>query len=180
MPSTADKVPALRQVRRIFSERRELVLSEAARLQTAIDCIDQEIEQTTHLSTSPTTSNSTEFVRTRMDAFLGMPLATAVRECLQTRQEPLIASEILELLKKGGFAVNSLGPNEDVQLAKLATVLRKNSRAFRHLRNGAFGLVAWYPEAPNSKEQSNQNHAKLDKSTAELVKYASGGDSPMS
>lgn len=124
-----------------------MVLSEAAKLQTAIDCIDQEIEKTTQLNSPQTTSGRIEYVPTRMDSFLGMRLSTAVRECLKMRQEPLLPSEILMLLRKGGFAVDSLGPNDDAQLANLTRALRKNSRMFRRLPNGAIGLAVWYVDA---------------------------------
>jgi hypothetical protein len=77
-----------------------------------------------------------------------MKLSTAVQECLKIKNEPMRADQILQLLRAGGFVTDSLGNGEAIQLAKLNEALRKNTKTFHRLENGAFELVARKDQAP--------------------------------
>ena len=160
MRETTDEDQILKGAARILTGRRQLLLAEAAQMQSAIDCINQEIDKTTHLDSQPTGPKSDKDFRIRRDVFLGMRLSTAVQECLKMRNEAMHADEILRLLEGGGFATGTLGSVEDMQLAKLATTLRKNTKTFRRLPNGAFGLVAWYSKILNTTKRQKRSRAK--------------------
>lgn len=144
MRETADEDQILKSAARILSGRLQLMVAEMAQIQSAIDCIKQEIGKTTHLNSQPAGFKNDEDLRIRRDVFLGMRLSTAVQECLKMRNEAMHAHEILRLLEGGGFATESLGSVENMQLAKLANTLRKNTKTYHRLPNGAFGLLVWY------------------------------------
>jgi len=141
---TTDDVQILISAARILSERRQERIVEIAQMQGAIDCINHEIGKTIHVDSRDARVDSAEVLSIRGDLFLGMRLSTAVQECLKMRREPMHSDEILHLLKAGGFATNSLASAEDLQLSKLAEKLRKNTKTFQRLPNGAFGLLVWY------------------------------------
>ena len=153
MRETTDEDQILKGAARILSGRLQLLVSEAAQIESAIDCINKEIDKTTHVDSQPAGAGDDEGFRIRRDVFLGMRLSTAVQECLKMRHEAMPADEILRLLESGGFATDSLGSVKNMQLAKLAKTLRKNTKTFHRLPNGAFGLVAWYPNLRNTTKR---------------------------
>jgi len=92
---------------------------------------------------------------TRTDQFYGKPLASAVREVLNIRQNsnigPATVKEIYELLLEGGYSFDA----KDAQNAQrnLRISLAKNVALFHKLPNGRFGLVSWYPTV---KDKTNK------------------------
>jgi hypothetical protein len=149
---TTDEDQVLLVAARILSKRRLSRIAEIVQMDSVIDWINREIDKTIHSNSQPAESKSAKDVRIRKDLFLGLRLSTAVQECLKLRSEAIHAGEILNLLKEGGFAMDSLGSSEDMQLAKLTKTLRKNTKTFRRIPNGAFGLVAWYSNGFDSRE----------------------------
>jgi len=158
---TTDDDQILIRAARILSERRQKRIVEIAQLQSAIDCINNEIDKTTHLAQGAGL-NSAQNLRIPRDVFLGMRLSTAVQECLKIRREAMPVGEILQLLKAGGFASDSLGSNADMQLARLAKTLRKNTKTFHRLPNGCFGLVTSYPNILKTPNRLKRNRIESD------------------
>jgi hypothetical protein len=102
-------------------------------------------------------SESRKVLRIRPDAFYSKAFATAVREVLQMRNEPLSVSDIVDILKQGGF---DFGKTKDLERA-VSISLGKNTAAFLQLPNSdTFGLVEWYPDAKRSVENKKPKMKK--------------------
>lgn len=84
---------------------------------------------------------------TRADAYYGKPLARAVREYLDFRQQAVPVEDIQRGLEQGGFDFDALGWAENGRLRALAMSISKNTTVFHRLPNGMWGLNDWYPEA---------------------------------
>jgi len=85
----------------------------------------------------------------RADQFYGKGLATSAAEYLAMRQQAAQADEIFRGLKAGGFDFDLLGWKEEDRVRSLAMSLAKNTGGagkFHRLKNGSFGLRAWYDE----------------------------------
>lgn len=85
----------------------------------------------------------------RSDQFYGKGVATAAAEYLAMRKQACQPDEILHALVSGGFDFDYVGWKQDDRLRSLAVSLAKNTGGagkFHRLKNGAFGLRAWYDE----------------------------------
>jgi hypothetical protein len=93
----------------------------------------------------------------RSDTFYGKSASTAVREYLDMRHSSGLGAasheEIISALKAGGFDYSTLAENELVAQRTVAITMGKNSSIFHKLPNGNWGLLAWYPEAKERKQQ---------------------------
>lgn len=96
-------------------------------------------------------------VRVRPDQFYGKSPIKAAREFLEMRGQASSAEEILDGLESGGFDIKGQGWNDKLKLRSLAISLAKNTAVFHRLPNQTYGLLAWYP---NVKEKK-QNKAKI-------------------
>ena len=82
----------------------------------------------------------------RPDQFYGKGFATAATEYLEMRKQACQPSDILNGLREGGFDIEVMGWKEKDALRSLAISLAKNNVKFHKLKNGSFGLRAWYDE----------------------------------
>lgn len=88
----------------------------------------------------------------RPDQFYGKGLATSAAEYLALRHQACQPEEIFRALREGGFDFDLQGwQGEDgVKVRSLAMSLAKNTGSvgkFHRLKNGSFGLRAWYDES---------------------------------
>lgn len=141
MSKTADANKTLEDAARILTERRECLILKIAQLESAISCINDQIDKTTQADLSPDDGPLVRDLSIPVGSFSRMKLSTAVQECLRIKNEAMQADEILQFLRAGGFVTDSLGDAEGIQLAKLTEGLRKNTKTFHRLENGAFELV---------------------------------------
>ena len=100
----------------------------------------------------------------RADQFYGRPLATVVQEYLEGRKQAVQPDEILRGLEAGGFDFDVVGWKEPDRLRNLAISLAKNNVKFHRLKNGSFGLKAWYDvdflkKAAKQKQASSASDA---------------------
>ena len=100
----------------------------------------------------------------RNDQFYGKVLGQAAREYLEMRKSanlgPATPREIFEALVEGGFKFDT--KVEVNAITGLRQVLRKSSSIFHRLPHGAYGLLAWYP---NAKAAKNDDDDDSDAST---------------
>ena len=88
----------------------------------------------------------------RADQFYGKGLTKSAAEYLAMRRQACQSDEIYRALKAGGFDFGLQGWNGDDRdmVRNLAMSLSKNTGAatgkFHRLKNGSFGLRAWYDE----------------------------------
>lgn len=82
----------------------------------------------------------------RPDQFYGKPLATAASDYLELRKQACQPDDILRGLAEGGFDFDVAGWKEGDRLRSLAVSLAKNNAKFHRLKNGSFGLRAWYDD----------------------------------
>jgi hypothetical protein len=91
----------------------------------------------------------------RRDSFYGKKQMTAIREYLAMRRAqgdgPATPREILDALKAGGYKFDT--KTDDIALVGVRALLRKANTVFHRLPDsGAYGLLAWYPDAKPSKD----------------------------
>jgi hypothetical protein len=122
----------------------------------------------------------------RSDEYYGQPLATAVRLILERRKAagmgPATVNEIYDTLLKGGFEFNTA--NDDYAKRGLYSALSKNTSTFHRLRNGSYGLLAWYPNAKEARPAkatktaavTEQPTLPMDEESAEAAAVAAEGD----
>lgn len=99
----------------------------------------------------------------RADQFYGKGLATAAAEYLVMRQQACQPDEVLQGLIAGGFDFDVLGWKEEDRMRSLAMSLAKNTGSagkFHRLKNGSFGLRAWYDPEFLKKAASGADEAK--------------------
>lgn len=103
----------------------------------------------------------------RSGQFYGKPLATAVREFLDTRPKGHAATpdEILVALERGGFNFDALAWKEEFRLRSLTMSLAKNVVTFHRLPNGDFGLTAWYPDIVRKKKDKEESEIVVPDAT---------------
>jgi hypothetical protein len=88
----------------------------------------------------------------RADQFYGKGLTTSAADYLSMRQQACQADEIYRALKSGGFDFDLQGWRGDDRdmVRNVAMSLSKNTGAetgkFHRLKNGSFGLRAWYDQ----------------------------------
>jgi hypothetical protein len=156
---------------RILLVRLQYRTEETSLLEKVISCIQQEVTQEPvwigySKCLTPLTRRGL-----RKDLFYGKPLATAVQQYLELRDEAMGVEEILAGLWEGGFDVVVLGPNAEERLSNLTLSLGKNTKTFHRLPNNAFGLLLWYSEDPSraipqsSKRRRNRKHPGSSDST---------------
>ncbi len=85
----------------------------------------------------------------RADQFYGKGLATSAAEYLAMRHQACQPDEIFRALREGGFDFDLQGwqGEDSVKVRSLAMSLAKNTGSvgkFHRLKNGSFGLRAWY------------------------------------
>jgi hypothetical protein len=90
----------------------------------------------------------------KRDSFYGKKQMTAIREYLDMRRAqgngPATPREILEALKAGGYRFEA--KNDHIALVGVRALLRKATTVFHKLPGtGAYGLLAWYPDAKLAK-----------------------------
>jgi hypothetical protein len=115
----------------------------------------------------------------RADQFYGKPLAPSAAEYLTIRTQACQPDEIFRGLKAGGFDFVLQGWRGDDRdmVRNLSMSLSKNTGEkgkFHRLKNGSFGLRAWYDEAflkkagdaPLKTKQKSTNGKKKAKATA--------------
>ena len=104
------------------------------------------------------------------DEYYGRPLATCVQEYLEARKkatgkQAIDVADILKALEQGGFDFKAAGWRDSDRLRSLSISLAKNNKVFHRLPNGMFGLLAWYPEATNKKEQKEKSEPATETAT---------------
>ena len=112
----------------------------------------------------------------RADQFYGKGLATSAAEYLAMRHQACQPDEVFRALREGGFDFDLQGwqGEDSVKIRSLAMSLAKNTGSvgkFHRLKNGSFGLRAWYDPlflkkaaaGPEAKVKSNK---RGDKKTA--------------
>ncbi len=104
-----------------------------------------------------TDSSRPSITTLRNDQFYGKVMNTAAREYLEMRKAanlgPATPREIYEALVEGGFKFDT--KIEVNAITGLRQILRKNSSIFHRLPHGAYGLLAWYPNAKVSRSDDS-------------------------
>jgi hypothetical protein len=132
---------------------REL-LAEVADTRRTINSLCRSLgEKPRYAEEEPSTARATG----RPDQYYGKPLASAVREYLDSRGQACAAREILEGLKAGGFDFDAQGWKATDHLRLLASSLAKNTATFLRLPSGTFGLRSWYPNAPKPGKKAQSS-----------------------
>lgn len=112
----------------------------------------------------------------RPDQFYGKPLATVVREVLETRKKynlgPAAIQDIYTVMKSGGFAFES--KDEDNAMRGMAVSISKNTALFARLPNGLIGLTEWYGPARRRKATTTRENSDNDSASPDM----SDDDSP--
>ena len=118
----------------------------------------------------------------RPDQFYGKGLTKSAAEYLAMRQQACQADEIYRGLKAGGFDFELQGWRGDDRdmVRNLAMSLSKNTGAatgkFHRLKNGSFGLRAWYDEDFLEKvKESSDEMASNRNATAKKKKAGKKG-----
>jgi hypothetical protein len=94
----------------------------------------------------------------RPDQFFGRPLATVVREILNSRSERQLGAISLEdlfaVMLQGGFQFE--GKDEATKRRALAITVGKNPAFVRLPNSGHIGLADWYPSAKRGKRNGDE------------------------
>jgi hypothetical protein len=132
----------------------------------------------------------------RPDQFYGKPLMAAAAEYLAMRKQACPPAEIVRALEAGGFDFDVLPWKKEDRVRPFAISLSKNTGTetgkFHKLKNGSFGLKAWYEEdflkkaganaeakaKSKKKKKAAAKAAKTtsSKATGEQPKKAASGD----
>jgi len=136
----ADNTNVLKEAVRVLSDRKDCLIVEVTQIQSLIDGINDQIDKTTQCDLQYDDRPVAD-LSVLEGLFSRMKLSTAVQQCLTIKNEPMRADQILQFLRAVGFVTDSLGDGEAMQIAKIAEALRKNTKAFHRLENGAFELV---------------------------------------
>lgn len=100
----------------------------------------------------------------RPDQFYGKSLTAAAAEYLAMRKQACPPAEIVRALETGGFDFDMLPWKKDERVRPFAISLAKNTGSetgkFHKLKNGSFGLKAWYEEEFLKKAGANAAEAK--------------------
>jgi hypothetical protein len=100
----------------------------------------------------------------RSDTFYGKKMSTAIREYMDMRKAadlgPAKPRDVYDALVKGGFQFGS--KDENVAMTVLRATMRKNSTTFHRLPDGAYGLLAWYPDAKATKDGAQSKGTSQD------------------
>lgn len=112
----------------------------------------------------------------RADQFYGKQFATAASEYLELRKQACQAEEILRGLAEGGYDFEVMGWKDNDRLRSLSISLSKNNVKFHRLKNGSFGLRAWYDPEFLKKSASNKKAAKAEET--ELIDADADDDVP--
>jgi hypothetical protein len=125
----------------------------------------------------------------RPDQFYGKPLTTAAAEYLAMRKQACQPAEIVRALEDGGFDFDVLPWQKDDRVRPFAISLAKNTGSetgkFHKLKNGSFGLKAWYEEEFLKKAGANaeakaksKKKRKAAKKAAKNTKSNGSGEQP--
>jgi hypothetical protein len=100
----------------------------------------------------------------RSDQFFGKKGQTAIREFLELRNSkglgPATAREIHDGLVAGGF--NFEAKDDNTAMIGLRATLRKRSETFVKMKNGNYGLRAWYPDLKKAKPTTAKEGGSTD------------------
>jgi hypothetical protein len=142
----------------IESKRKEL--RELERSVNAL-CHEAGVEPIYQESLTPEASGR---VLLRPDTYYGKPLATAVKDYLESRRHAAPLPEVLGALEQGGFDFDNAGWEPENRLRNLAISISKNP-AFHRLPSGVIGLKPWYQDKPERtvKKTPKTRHAKRAK-----------------
>lgn len=99
----------------------------------------------------------------KRDSFYGKKQMTAIREYLEMRRlqgnGPATPREILDALKAGGYQFEA--KSDEIALVGLRALLRKATTVFHKLPGaGGYGMLAWYPDAKQSKYSADDDEDK--------------------
>jgi len=100
------------------------------------------------------------------DMFTGMGLATAAAAVLAMRFKeagttaPTSVDDLYETMLAGGFQF--LSKDAENQKRGLAVSLAKNTKTFRRVANGLFGLSEWYPTWTKRPRKTDNKPVPLD------------------
>ena len=101
-------------------------------------------------------------VQIQDDTFYGKKQTTAMREYLEMRKAqglgPAKPREIYDALVQGGLRFET--KDAETALISLRALLRTQPNVFHKLPQGAYGLLAWYPEAKRSKDSDAEPREK--------------------
>ena len=121
---------------------------------------------------SPSTGGGTVLV-IKKNSFYGRPLATCIREYLETREKSGVVkegslNEIVGALREGGYNLSQNSDDENEQRRFVAISLGKNPASFHRLPSGDWGLSDWYdektkrgrpPKMPESKPSKDDDES---------------------
>jgi hypothetical protein len=112
----------------------------------------------------------------RPDQFYGKSLTAAAAEYLGMRKQACPPAEIVRALETGGFDFDMLPWKKDERVRPFAISLAKNTGSetgkFHKLKNGSFGLKAWYEEEFLKKAGANAAEAKAQSKKKKKKKAA--------
>jgi hypothetical protein len=125
----------------------------------------------------------------RPDQFYGKPLTTAAAEYLAMRKQACQPAEIVRALEAGGFDFDVLPWKKEDRVRPFTISLAKNTGSetgkFHKLKNGSFGLKAWYEEEFLKKAGANaeakaksKKKRKAAKKAAKNAKSNGSGEQP--
>jgi hypothetical protein len=112
----------------------------------------------------------------RPDQFYGKPLTTAAAEYLAMRKQACQPAEIVRALEAGGFDFDLFPWKKDDRVRPFTISLAKNTGSetgkFHKLKNGSFGLKAWYEEEFLKKADANAEAKAKSKNKKKKKKKA--------
>jgi hypothetical protein len=87
------------------------------------------------------------------DTFFGKKQQTAIKQYLEMRRAQGLGTakprDIYDALAAGGYEFEA--KNADIALVGIRALLRKRTETFVQLKNGTYGLIAWYPDLKKAK-----------------------------
>lgn len=124
----------------------------------------------------------------RQDQFYGKALTAAAAEYLAMRKQACQPAEIVRALEAGGFDFDVLPWKKDDRVRPFTISLSKNTGSetgkFHKLKNGSFGLKAWYEEdflkkaGANAEAKAKSKKKKKAKKKASPKSTANGSGDP--
>ncbi len=92
------------------------------------------------------------------DEYYCQPLATVITTILENRRirgsGPATVKEIYDQMVAGGYLFET--KNAQNAMRNIRISMGKNVQTFHKLPNGKFGLVKWYPELKNKKQETKK------------------------
>ena len=131
----------------LYEKKLQDLFNQVAETKKMLNALAKDMGKTEIPYSDVSTESSAGSIKIKPDQFYNRPLATAVREFLELKDEATHWSEILKALREGGFI---LGKGKQAEDEARLTVLR-NTTNFVLIGDNYFGLKEKYPESKKEK-----------------------------